>query len=116
MTDQNPTTGPRCDICRPGDAGSLGPSVDEMMLAGGRGIYVGTVRIRRGSGWVIKPEAEVIDGLPARFMCAWRITANDSDLYAGEWAMQPLNTTFPWPVAWVASGDIENLTPDVSST
>jgi len=66
-----------------------------------------TVRIRRCEGWQVKPWAEKIDGKTYSFRKAWDITKDDSSIYAGEQAMQPIDETYPFDApAWIASGDL----------
>lgn len=76
------------------------------MLIGQSRFYRATVRIRRDRD--LKPECECLDGKVALFIASWRIEADD-DRYPGEWAMVPLGWR-DWPIAWIASGDLTNLT------
>lgn len=78
--------------------------------------YRATVRIRRGDGWEVRPEAEALDGTRYTFMASW--VMDDDDPYPGEWAM-----TFEDPGAtsllWVASGDLVDIVsvdPTIVST
>lgn len=68
--------------------------------------YLGTVKLRRGPGWPVKPECEGLEGTRAVFIPAWRISAEDHSLYAGEWAML---TPDGWPTVWLASGDLTDI-------
>jgi hypothetical protein len=70
--------------------------------------YVATVRIRRGPGWDVKPEAEALDGRRMRFLASW--CNGEDERYAGEWAMMPVERV-PW-IAWVASGDLVDITEE----
>ena len=66
-----------------------------------------TVQIRRRDGLQVKPWAEQIDGKTYSFRKAWDITKEDSSIYAGEQAMQPVDETYPLDApAWIASGDL----------
>jgi hypothetical protein len=71
--------------------------------------YHATVRLRRGDGFVVKPEAESSDGVSAEFFAAWLMTDDDTSLYVGEWAMIPIGDAIPQ--GWVASGDLVDLRP-----
>jgi hypothetical protein len=59
------------------------------------------VRLRRGEGWDVKPEAEAMDGKTLRFTFGW--IAEPEERYAGErvW-IAPLGS----PVHWLAEGDL----------
>lgn len=66
-----------------------------------------TVKIRRTSGLVVKPEAEQIDGKTYSFMNGWEISTEDSSIYAGEIAMIPCGEDYPDDApSWVSSGDL----------
>ena len=75
---------------------------------------VATVKIRRGEGWSVEENAELVDGLRFTFQFAWHITEEDHSLYAGETAWTPYPTPISskysgWPVdapIWIASGDL----------
>lgn len=79
----------------------------------GAGVIAGygkafVVRIRRGPGRNVKPEAEQLDGKEFIFRHGWIITEEDSSLYVGEVAWCP--NDFDWPAdapMWIASGDLE---------
>ena len=74
------------------------------------------VRIRRGHGYVVKPEAEPLDGREFSMHAAWRIGADESLLYAGEWALCPDDPEdfirLGRVPMWIASGDVEILHED----
>ena len=66
-----------------------------------------TVKLRRGNGLIVKPEAEQLDGKTFIFRDGWILEDRDTDLYVGEMAMIP--NDFDWPAdapAWIASGDL----------
>ena len=67
------------------------------------------VKLRRGDGWNLKPEAEQLDGKVFDFCSGWEITKDDSSIYAGEHAWVPdLKSGYPLEApAWIASGDLE---------
>ena len=66
------------------------------------------VRIRRGTEWEVRPEAEQLDGRVFEFERAW--TMGESDPYPGEMAYMPNDETYPHgaPI-WIASGDLERI-------
>lgn len=70
-----------------------------------------TVKIRRGPGWGVKPEAEELDGLTLRLMASWRMTEDDTSIYVGEFAMTPHDDRSArlLPLTWIASGDITDI-------
>jgi len=68
------------------------------------------IQLRRGEGWVVKPEAEQLDGKVHPFRFGWIISSDESSIYAGEgaWIAHPDD----WPEdapAWIASGDLVKL-------
>ncbi len=78
-------------------------------------LYRATVRLRRGEGFNVKPEAEQMDGKELMFRPGWEMTREDTSIYVGEWAMCPERAmpSDDWPVdapGWIATGDLENLT------
>lgn len=71
-----------------------------------------TVRIRRGPGWQVNPEAESIDGGRYLFTRGWKI--DDIDCYTGEIAWIP-DRGEAWPgngPGWIASGDLADVERD----
>lgn len=68
--------------------------------------YHATVRIRRGEGWEVRPEAEALDGQGRLFMASWQM--DDNDPYPGEWAMT-IEDGPPTRLLWVASGDLVDI-------
>jgi hypothetical protein len=63
-----------------------------------------TVKVRRGEGLSVKPEAEQIDGKTYRFIRGWII---DHGMYLGEIAWCPQDKNYPLDApAWIASGDL----------
>ncbi len=68
-------------------------------------VLIATVRIRRGPGWAVKPEAEALEGRTHRFTYGWRIRA--PSIYAGEiaWIVAPEGWPEDAPL-WIASGDL----------
>lgn len=70
--------------------------------------YRATIKIRRGPGRVVRPEAEALDGKRLLLEAAWPITEEDRPDYAGEWAMTAVRDDGqePLPCGWVASGDL----------
>lgn len=73
------------------------------MIAGQR--FRARVRIRRGD-WLVKPEAERLDGREVEVSAGWPIEPDETrgGIYSGEWAMiLPQGA----PLLWIASGDLE---------
>lgn len=70
-----------------------------------------TIKMRRGQGWEIKPEAGGLDGLRVRLMASWRMTKADTSIYVGEFAMTPHDDRSArlLPFTWIASGDITDI-------
>lgn len=68
-----------------------------------------TVRIRRGDGWSVKPEADLIDGRTHVFTRGWVMTEDDTSIYVGEtaWLPEPAGWPVGAPVGWIACGDLE---------
>ncbi len=68
--------------------------------------YTGTVRIRRGGQWRVKPECEHMEGMSVTVR-AWRPIETDDGRYAGEYAMviEPFDPSLP--ITWLASGDLD---------
>jgi hypothetical protein len=67
---------------------------------------IATVRIRRGSEWNVKPEAEQLDGNTYKFVVAWK--QDKDDKYPGEYALMPEDTNYPADAPrWISSGDVE---------
>jgi hypothetical protein len=85
------------------------------MMEGGRLVYpLYTVRMRRGGRWVVKPEAEQLEGRTYRFRMGWQLTSEDTGIYAGEAAMVAVwdDAEYPYPETapvWIASGDLYRL-------
>lgn len=76
------------------------------MIAGAN--YRARVAIRRGD-WLVKPEAESLDGREVVVSAGWRLDEDETrgGIYSGEGAMiLPLGA----PLAWIASGDLVLLT------
>lgn len=72
--------------------------------------YRATIKIRRGEGWDVKPEAEEVDGMTLTFRSGYPLEGEDhSDLYTGEWAMIPNMKLREFPVSWIASGDLSDI-------
>lgn len=68
---------------------------------------IATVRIRRGDGWNVKPEAEATDGLRLKFRRGWTMTAEDTSIYIGEVTWEPHRKIWPDDApSWMASGDL----------
>jgi len=66
------------------------------------------VKIRRGPGWRVKPEAEQIDGKTYTFFEAW--LSNKHDPYPGERVWMPCDDKYPGSApAWIAEGDLERV-------
>jgi hypothetical protein len=62
------------------------------------------VKLRRGSGFKVKPEAEQIDGKSFVFRYGWLI---EDGLYEGEAAWLPCVSYYPVEApSWLASGDL----------
>lgn len=65
------------------------------------------IAIRRGD-WLVKPEAESLDGREVVVRAGWPIEENETcgGIYRDEWAM-----LLPpgLPIAWIASGDLQGL-------
>lgn len=65
-----------------------------------------TIRIRRGIGKEVKPEAEQLEGQAYTFRFGWLMT--DSDPYPGENAWIPMDANWPEDApVWIAAGDLE---------
>lgn len=62
--------------------------------------FVAIVRLRRGDGYVVRPEAESWDGREVEAEALWEI--EDRPEYAGEWACRVEG----FPFGWIASGDL----------
>lgn len=73
------------------------------------GSYRVRVKLRRGPEWRLKPGVEAIDGREITVCVQWRITEEDSSIYAGEWALGSPDLE-DVGITWVASGDVEVLT------
>ncbi len=68
------------------------------------------VKIRRGPGWEVKPDAELIDGKVFEFTNGWVMDEKDTSIYIGETAMLPHDDTWPYcEIGWLASGDLEEV-------
>lgn len=72
------------------------------------------VEIRRGGRWVVKPDAEQLNGQVYRFREGWVLTSEDTGIYSGEVAMIAIwdDPKYPYPLAapvWIASGDLRLL-------
>lgn len=76
-------------------------------------IYQATVRLRRGEGWEVKPEAEGVDGETFIFRAGWLI---EDGMYEGEWAMLFEKGGPPETFFWVASGDLDVISEDPATT
>lgn len=64
------------------------------------------VKLRRGPGFKVKPEAEQIDGKDFVFRYGWLM---EDGLYKGETAWLPYGITYPAKApSWLASGDLVN--------
>lgn len=73
---------------------------------------VATVKLRRGDGWQVKPEAELVDGRRHTFTYGWEIEAEDSSVYVDESAWVPERQDWPAEApAWIASGDLDEIKP-----
>ena len=76
--------------------------------------YEATLKIRRDDSRFghVRPEIEILNGKRIQTTALWRIDCGEDEFankgYDGEWAME---TPCDWPVQWVASGDLENITP-----
>lgn len=78
---------------------------DREMLAG-VDYKVMRVRIRRGEGWNVRPEAEQVDGNVYLFKYGW--TFEPDERYPGEAAWIADDTRWPADApTWIASGDLE---------
>ena len=66
------------------------------------------VKIRRGEGWDVKPDAEVLDGQVIEVSKGWSLTEDESSIYVGEDAYI-IDSPKPSPILWLASGDLEFL-------
>ena len=66
------------------------------------------VKLRRGPAWVVRPDAEALDGRELVVTCAWWC---DPGIYEGEQALLLDHDQEPITVAWIASGDVEVLGP-----
>jgi len=64
-----------------------------------------TVKLRRDNGWIVKKEAEQLDGLVFGFTKGWLI--DDQIIYYGEYAMLPIGNYPEDAPTWIASGDLE---------
>lgn len=66
------------------------------------------VCIRRGPGFIIRPDVDVdrIDGRLMIVNVMWRITAEESETYAGEYALSAPELEDA-SLTWIASGDVE---------
>lgn len=71
------------------------------------------IQLRRSPEYCVKPTCELLNGRRLRLEVLWRITPEDSSLYAGEWALGPrredLKTRHAFELAritWIASGDV----------
>lgn len=73
--------------------------------------YRATVRIRRGDGWDVKPEAEALDGQRVHVEAMYGLDAEDcGGKYDGELAMWFVGADRGrWPIAWIASGDLVDV-------
>lgn len=69
-----------------------------------------TVRIRRGPGRNIPPEAIHLDGRRLLFLADREITPEDYPAYAGETKMVVWEEG-PTPVDWLPSGDLIHIEP-----
>ena len=69
------------------------------------------VRLRRGDGWIVKPEAEEIDGRIAWFTYGWPMDSEDSSIYVGEeaWIVDRAEPWLEGAPVWLASGDLESV-------
>lgn len=66
------------------------------------------VRMRSDGRYRLKPGLSSLDGRELTVTVGWRIDADDSALYAGEWALRSLELD-EWGITWIASGDVEVL-------
>lgn len=82
-----------------------GISIDDEMRAG-VDYRAFRVRIRRGEGWNVRPEAEQVDGNVYLFKCGWQFAFGER--YPGEVAWIASDTRWPADApTWIASGDLE---------
>ena len=66
------------------------------------------VNLRRGNGWIVKKNAEQIDGKEFCFIDGWRI---EEGIYYGEIAMIPNDNKYPHDApTLIASGDLNEKT------
>lgn len=70
-----------------------------------------TIRIRRGDGWNVRPEAEYWDGRRLRFRAGWIMDEDDTEIYVGEWAMIAQDVDEDFNPGWIASGDLTDIVP-----
>ncbi|WP_283176816.1 hypothetical protein [Gemmobacter sp. 24YEA27] len=71
-----------------------------------------TVRLRRGGNWLVKPNAEQIDGKRHIFHDLAGVNERPSSAYFGEVEYTPLR--YGWPddaPVWLAAGDLEDIAP-----
>lgn len=66
------------------------------------------VKLRRGPGWKVKPEAECLDGEVFHFQHGWVV---ESGKYEGEtaWIGYRDSSYPPSAPTWIASGDLEEV-------
>ena len=77
---------------------------DEMLA--GVEYHVFRVRIRRGEGWNVRPEAEQVDGNVYLFKYGWEFAPDER--YPGEVAWIARDALWPADApTWIASGDLE---------
>lgn len=67
------------------------------------------VRLRRDERYRVLPACEALDGREFVVLAMWPIGEDDSDLYAGEWALGGEGFSEETGRLWIASGDVEVL-------
>jgi hypothetical protein len=70
--------------------------------------YRARVAFRRGGRYRVLPQSEPLDGKEIVVEVMWKITAEDNELYTGEWAMKS-KALDEIERTWIASGDLEIL-------
>jgi hypothetical protein len=68
-----------------------------------------TVKIRRGEGWPVKPEAEQLDGRHHLFIYGCKVGDDSDPRYAGEtlWVADKEGWPDDCEIVFIASGDLE---------
>lgn len=69
--------------------------------------YRATVKLRRGDGFVVRPECEEDDGKDVVLSSGWKFEDGEREQYRGEWAM--VDNSRQLGVAWIASGDLIDM-------